>query len=122
MVDPEDLYAKLVSGSASTVRGQADTVGDAIKKVEESATRVDEAADRPQWTSAAAAGYRVRTAGVSQGLQVNRFALGRIFRKPNPPEAVSRSGRRGSGSRSSCPRGSGGRGSPSPRRPSARDR
>jgi len=78
MVDPEDLYAKLVSGSASTVRGQADTVGDAIKKVEESATRVDEAADRPQWTSAAAAGYRVRTAGVSQGLQVNRFALGRI--------------------------------------------
>lgn len=78
MVDPEDLYARLTSGSSSTVRGQADTVGDAITKVEESATRVDEAADRPTWTSAASAGYRVRTAGVSQGIQVNHFSLGRL--------------------------------------------
>ncbi|KGN42337.1 type VII secretion target [Knoellia aerolata] len=78
MVDPEVLYAALVSGSSSTVRGQADTVGDAMKKVEESATRVDEAADRPTWTSAASAGYRVRTAGVGQGIQVNHFALGRL--------------------------------------------
>lgn len=78
MVDPEELYVKLVSGNSATVRGQADTVGDAIKKVEESAVRVNEAADRPKWTSAASAGYRVRTAGVSQGIQVNRFALGRL--------------------------------------------
>lgn len=78
MVDPEDLYGKLVSGNSATVRGQADTVGDAIKKVEESGARIDEAADRPKWTSAASAGYRVRTAGVSQGIQVNRFALGRL--------------------------------------------
>ena len=75
MVDPEDLYGRLTSGSSSTVRGQADTVGDAIKKVEESATRVAEAADRPTWTSAASTGYRVRTAGVSQGIQVNQVAV-----------------------------------------------
>lgn len=78
MVDPEELYGKLVSGNSATVRGQADSVGDAIKKVEDSASRVTDAADRPKWTSDAAAAYRIRTAGVSQGLQVNIFALGRM--------------------------------------------
>ncbi|MFC7485837.1 hypothetical protein ACOCJ7_04855 [Knoellia sp. CPCC 206453] len=78
MVDPEDLYRKLVSGNSAAVRGQADTVGDAMKKVNESSVRVEEAADRPKWTSAASAGYRVRTAGVSQGIEVNYFVLGRI--------------------------------------------
>ena len=78
MVDPEVLHATLVSGSPATVRNQADTVGDAMKKVDEASTRVDEAADRPRWTSAASAGYRVRTAGVSQGIEVNYFVLGRI--------------------------------------------
>lgn len=78
IVDPEVLHATLVSGSPATVRNQADTVGDAMKKVDEASTRVDEAADRPRWTSAASAGYRVRTAGVSQGIEVNYFVLGRI--------------------------------------------
>ncbi len=78
MVDPEDLFRDLVSGNPATVRGQADTVGDAMKKVSEAASRVEEAADRPRWTSAASAGYRVRTAGVSQGIEVNYFVLGRI--------------------------------------------
>lgn len=78
MVDPEDLFRDLVSGNPATVRGQADTVGDAMKKVSEAASRVEEAADRPTWTSAASAGYKVRTAGVSQGIEVNYFVLGRI--------------------------------------------
>lgn len=78
MLDPEDLYRKLVSGNSATVRGEADVVGDAMKKVNEASSRVDEAADRPQWTSSASAGYRVRTAGVSQGIEVNYFVLGRI--------------------------------------------
>lgn len=78
MVDPEELYGRLVSGNSATVRGQADSVGDAVKKVKESSSRVTEAADRPKWTSDAAAAYRMRTAGVSQGLQVNVFALGRM--------------------------------------------
>lgn len=78
MVDPEELYVKLTSGNAATVRGQADSVGDAIKKVKDSASRVTEAADRPKWTSDASTAYSVRTAGVSQGIQVNIFALGRM--------------------------------------------
>jgi len=78
VLDPEDLFRELVSGNPATVRGQADTVGDAMKKVSEAASRVEEAADRPRWTSAASAGYRVRTAGVSQGIEVNYFLLGRI--------------------------------------------
>lgn len=78
MVDPEELFRDLVSGNPSTVRGQADTVGDAMKKVSEASSRVEEAADRPRWTSAASAGYKVRTAGVSQGIEVNYFVLGRI--------------------------------------------
>ncbi|GGB78969.1 hypothetical protein N798_01805 [Knoellia flava TL1] len=78
MVDPEELFRDLVSGNPSTVRGQADTVGDAMKKVNEASSRVEEAADRPRWTSAASAGYKVRTAGVSQGIEVNYFVLGRI--------------------------------------------
>lgn len=78
MVDPEELYRDLVSGNPAAVRGQADTVGDAMKKVTEAASRVEEAADRPRWTSAASAGYRVRTAGVSQGIEVNYVVLGRI--------------------------------------------
>ena len=60
------------------MRGQADTVGDAMKKVTEAATRVEEAADRPRWSSDASAGYRVRTAGVSQGIEVNYAVLARI--------------------------------------------
>jgi len=77
VVDPEDLYRDLVSGNPPAVRGQADTVGDAMKKVTEASSRVAEAADRPRWTSAASAGYRVRTAGVSQGIQANHVLLGR---------------------------------------------
>ncbi|MFW5473460.1 hypothetical protein ACOCJ5_09130 [Knoellia sp. CPCC 206450] len=78
MVDPEELFRDLVSGNPSAVRGQADVVGDAMKKVNEASSRVEEAADRPRWTSAASAGYKVRTAGVSQGIEVNYFVLGRI--------------------------------------------
>ncbi|KGN37864.1 hypothetical protein [Knoellia subterranea] len=78
MVDPEELYGKLVSGNSSTVRGQADSVGDAIKKVKESSSRVAEAAERPKWTSDASTAYKLRTAGLTQGLNVNVFALGRM--------------------------------------------
>jgi len=78
MIDPEEIFSALCSGRPSVLRADADTVGDAIKKVENASEQVDEAGKRPKWSGSAAEAYTVRTAGVTQGINVTRFYLGRL--------------------------------------------